>query len=114
MSAEDLKAGIEELRRALDAADAGLSTDEASKEGVRDLSLAVNSLRGGVWEFLKATAAGDFQSLLSRMRVRRAIESCEDVLSEIYAETLSKNAPGLELFRVTLRELSEVGRSAQQ
>jgi hypothetical protein len=114
MSAEDLKTGIDELRRALDAADADLSTDEASKEGVRDLSLAVNSLRGGVWEFLKATAAGDFQSLLSRMRVRRAIENCEEILSEIYAETLSKNAPGLELFRVTLRELCEIGRSAKK
>jgi hypothetical protein len=33
------------------------------------------------------------------------VECCEDVLSDVYAETVTTNTPGLELFRMTLREL---------
>jgi hypothetical protein len=69
---------------------------------LRDLGLAVDNVRKSVWATLSAEYADDYPSFLAKIRVRRANEICQDVLSDLYAETFAPNTSGLEVFRATL------------
>lgn len=106
MTGEELRKTIQGLRSALSGIEDTTSLEELPEEGLRDLGLAVDNVRKSVWSTLSAEYADDFPGFLAKIRVRRANEICQDVLSDLYAETLPPNTSGLELFGATLRELS--------
>ncbi len=108
MDTEKLRTEIDQLRSALKAVDAAVATGDPSPEALQDLGLEVDSLRKSLWAGLTSKHSGDYTAFLGRIRVRRAIETCEDVLADLYAETLPPNIPGLEVFSATLGELAEL------
>ena len=108
MSDQDLKKYIEELRDVLAVAESFLALDQMPPERVKDLGLAVDNLRTSVWVALRTRHAGEQDELLARMRVRRAIDTCDGVLADLYAETLTAATPGFFVFHATLQELSQV------
>ncbi len=108
MQKSEIQNGIDELKSALGIVDIQISKGAASPEGVRDLGMAVDNLRTSIWIMLKAENQDDYEGLLGRTRVRRAVETCEDILSDLYAGSLSASTPGLEVMHATLLELWEV------
>ncbi len=104
----ELRSALSELRGALSVIDPDLAMDEAPRAAVEDLEKAVSGIRGSVWELLKTKHADDYDSYLGKMQLRRATEICEDVLSDLYANTMTSNTPGLHGFHSTLKELSEI------
>ncbi len=107
MSKQDLQRGIDEIRRALAKLDAGLSRGGHPSEGVRDVGLAVENLRRSTWAVLTARHSGDYDAFLAKIRIHRASEACEDLLSDLYAEALPPNMPGLRAFHTALKDLVE-------
>ncbi len=86
---------------------------EPSEEAVRALGEAVDGIRNHAWAALTAEHADDYDQYLATVQVRRAREACENVLADLYAETISSNMPGLEVFGATLRELSRQCAAAE-
>jgi hypothetical protein len=110
MSKQELERGIDEIRRALTKLDAGLSLGEHPSEGVRDVGLAVDNLRRSTWAVLTTRHSGDYDAFLARLRIQRATDACEDLLSDLYAEAVAPNMPGLRAFHAVLKDLVEVCR----
>ncbi len=108
MDTEKLRTEINQLRSALKAVDAGVATADPSPEALQDLGLAVDNLRKSLWAGLTSEYSHDYGAFLGRLRVRRATETCEAVLADLYAETLPPNTAGLEVFSATLGELAEL------
>ncbi len=106
MDSDELLRGLNKLRWVLDVVETEVAEAEPSEEAVRALGEAVSGVRNNVWEVLIAEHADDYDQYLAKVRVRRARETCDDVLADLYAETISRNMPGLEVFGATLRELS--------
>ena len=106
MAGEDLLKAISELRSALYIIEEDLTLEKPGPEAVEALTEAVDNLRGTVWTVLSNQHAGKHEQLLARVRVRRAIELCDEVLSDLYTETLTKSTPGLSVFHATLKDLS--------
>ena len=104
----ELRRSLEVLRDALGALDADLALNDPPQAAVQDLEQAVSGIRSSVWELLKAEHADDYAGYLGKMRLRRAIEICEDVLSDLYADTLAPNTPKLRAFQATLQEFAKV------
>ena len=113
MSDQDLKKYIEELRDVLSVAESFLALEQMPPERVKDLGHAVDNLRTSVWVALRARHAGEQDELLARMRVRRAVDTCEEVLADVYAETLNPATPGFFVFHATLQELSQACAESQ-
>lgn len=104
----ELRKSLDELRGALGALEPDLASDDPPQAAVQDLERAVTGIRSSVWELLKAEHADDYAGYLGKIRLRRAIEICEDVLSDLYADTLAPNTPRLRAFQATLQEFSKV------
>lgn len=110
----------EEIRKCIDAVRSSLNVLDASSgagqpaEGLRDLTQAVTNLRSSIWAVLEGEHAGDYDAFLARVRVSRATDLCEEVLSDLYAGTLVPTAPGIEVFRGALRELNRAWAGAAQ
>lgn len=104
----ELRKSLDELRGALGALEPDLALDDPPQAAVQDLERAVTGIRSSVWELLKAEHADDYAGYLGKIRLRRAIEICEDVLSDLYADTLAPNTPRLRAFQATLQEFSKV------
>jgi hypothetical protein len=111
MSHEELRSVLDEMRRALNVMDPAVTLEDAPAEAVRALGHAVDSVRSNVWTLLTAQHADEYQNYLGKIRVRRATETCEDILAELYADTLSRNIAGLDVFHATLRELARMCRA---
>jgi hypothetical protein len=105
MSYDDLRRGVGQIRTALDVLEATVEKSNRPSEGVRDLGLAVDDLRRSVWAVLTTRHTGNYQDFLARIRIRRATESCEEMLADLHAETVTSNTPGLPVFHATIREL---------
>ncbi len=103
----ELRRALDELRGALGVLESDLALDDAPQAAVQDLAQAVTGIRGSVWEFLKAEHADDYDRYLGKIQLRRAIEILEDVLSDLYADTLAPNTPGLRAFQSALQEFSK-------
>jgi hypothetical protein len=108
VSKQDLQIGIDEIRRALTKFDAGLSFGEHPSEGVRDVGLAVDNLRRSTWAVLTTRHSGDYDAYLARIRIERATDACEDLLSDLYAEAVAPNMPGLKTFHAVLESLVKI------
>jgi hypothetical protein len=91
-----------------------LEADESFDEAVRDLGLAVGNVRRSTWAVLTSAHSDNYENFLARLRVRRATETCEEVLSDLYADTVPATAPGLDLFQAALRELARACQEAAQ
>ncbi len=105
---EALRESIERVRSTLhvmDSKSAGLSS-----EAVEELKRSVDDLRRGVWAILTSRHSGSYEEFLARIRVRRATESCEELLAELYAGTLDAETPGLFSFFASLSEVMKVHR----
>ncbi len=109
MDSDELRTGLDKLRSALNIVEMEIAAAaaEPSQEAVRALGTALNGVRTNVWAVLTAEHADDYDQYLAKVRVRRARETCEEVLADLYADTIPLNMPGLEVFGVTLRELSK-------
>jgi len=114
VTSDEIRRRIDAVRSALNVLDASPGVSNHPAEGLRDLAQAVDDLRRSIWAVLEGEHAGDYPSFLGRVRVSRATDLCEDVLSDLYTGTLAPNAPGIEVFRSTLRELKRAcGREAK-
>ena len=112
MSREELQNHIDKLREALKM----LPADEASelpREGLTDLGFAVDSVRKSVWGVLIAEHTGDYYDFLGKIRVRRATETCRDVMADLQNHAVTPTTPGFEVFHATLRELATAGKTVR-
>ena len=105
VTSDEVRRHIDAVRSALNVLDASPGAANHSTEGLRDLARAVDDLRSSIWAVLEGEHAGDYEGFLARVRVSRATGLFEDVLSELYAGTVTPGAPGIEVFRTALREL---------
>ena len=110
MADDDLRRGMDELRSALNIIEEGSSISAPPAAGLRDLGQAVDNVRKSAWAVLTAEHSGDYQGFLAKIRVRRAIELCQDVLTDLYSDTISPDMPGLAVLTATLTELSSACR----
>ena len=107
MDSDELQRGLDELRSKLNVVEMEIAAAaEPSEEGLRALAAALNGIRNNVWAALTAEHADDYDEYLAKVRVHRARETCEDVLADLYADTIPPTMPGLDVFGATLRELS--------
>ena len=98
---------IAELRSALAALGAQLTRGLTPHENLRDLQNAVDGLRSSLWIVMQQHY-DDEPALLSMMRVRRATETCAEVLTDVEAGTVTTETNGFAVFHATLRELAEL------
>jgi hypothetical protein len=103
---DELRKRLAELRSKLDIIDGELGQGKTPPEAVAAVEQAVSTVRSNIWALLAAQHSEDYQQYLGRIRVRRATETCEEVLADLHADTVAPNAPGLEVFQATLHELS--------
>lgn len=113
MSRSELQNHIDKLREALKMlpvnGDSGLP-----REGLTDLGLAVDGVRKSVWGVLIAEHTGDYHDFLGKIRVRRATETCHDVMTDLQNHDLTPTTPGFEVFHATLRELANAAKTARR
>ena len=119
MSNEGLRKGLDELRSKLRIIDTETEVGHPPEQAVRAVAEALSGARRDVWALLTARHSDDYEGYLTRTRIRRVTEVCEDILADLHADTLAANTVGLEVFRATLRELSDLcarmtGTSAPQ
>ena len=103
----ELQSQIDKLRAVLTVMDTNLELGRIPSEGMHDLQKTIDGLRANVWVLLKAWHRTQEQSFVTRMRVRRARETCDEVLADLSAGTLPAETPGYSVFRATLRELAQ-------
>ncbi len=109
MGDTEVRNALNELREALEVLDAGESATATG--AIHALAGAVDVLRTKVWAFLTTHQAGDLNRYLGEIRVRRATEACDEILADLYAETLAPNTPGLGEFRATLAQVAEISKT---
>jgi hypothetical protein len=102
-----LRKGLGDLRNKLELFDEELGQGQSTPDNIRAVEHAVSAVRANLWALLAAQHSGDYQSYLGKTHVRRAKETCEDVLAELHAETILPTTPGLEVFHAALRHVSE-------
>ncbi len=113
MTNDNLRQGMDQLRSALNIMESDISMGAPPAEGLRDLGQAVDNVRKSAWAVLTAEHSGDYQGFLAKIRVRRAIELSQDVLTDLYADTITRDMPGLIVLAATLQELSTALRGAE-
>ena len=102
-----LQQEIQELRSALATLQEHLGRGVTPHENLRDLQNAVDGLRASLWIVMKQHYDEGEPALLSKMRVRRATETCAEVLGDIEAGTVTTETSGFAVFHSTLQELAE-------
>lgn len=107
MSNQELRKGLDELRGKLAIIETEMQQGQPPEQAVQAVEEAVSTARANVWALLTARHSDDYESYLTRTRIRRATEVCEDILADLHADTLSPHMVGLGVFRATLRELSD-------
>jgi len=100
-----LRLQLDKLKAVLSVVDSNVALGLTPSEDMRDLQQAIDGLRANVWVILKAGHQEQEQAFVNRMRVRRARETCEEVLADLYAGTLTADTPGLTIFHATASEL---------
>lgn len=103
---DELRKRLAELRSKLKIIDGELGHGKTPPEAVAEVEKAVSTVRSNIWALLAAQHSDDYQTYLGRIRVRRATETCEEVLADLHADTLAPSAPGIEVLHATLHELS--------
>ncbi len=103
---DELRKGLAELRSKLKIIDGELGQGKTPPKAVSAAEEAVSTVRSNIWALLAAQHSDDYQTYLGRIRVRRAAETCEEVLADLHADTLAPSATGIEVFHATLHELS--------
>jgi len=103
-----LKDHIDRLRAVLTVVDSNLALGLVPSEGMQDLRAAVDDLRTRAWLILKAGHRVHEQAFVNRVRVRRAVEICEEVLADLYVGAVTPDTPGYSVFRSTVRELANL------
>lgn len=114
VTSDEIRRHIDAVRSALNVLDASPGAANHPSEGLRDLAQAVDNLRSSIWAVLEGEHAGDYDGFLARVRVSRATGLFEEVLSDLYAGTLTPVAPGIEVFRTALRELKSAWAGGAQ
>lgn len=102
-----LRKGLSDLRRRLELFDEELGQGQSTPDNIRAVERAVSAVRANLWELLAAQHSGDYRSYLGKTHVRRATETCEDILADLHAETILPTTPGLEVFHTALRHVSQ-------
>lgn len=98
---EQLRISISRLRRALEATE----KPDADNEVPNDIGLSVDDLRRSLWGVLTTTFTTDAEEYLVTMRVRRASEMLQDLLTDLSTGALSMRAPGTDKLRTVTSEL---------
>ena len=98
---EELRSSIAGLRRALETA----QPYDADHQVPDDVCLAVDDLRRSLWGALTTTAGTDEAEYLVAMRVRRASETLQDVLADLYTGAISIRALGTDELRAATSAL---------
>lgn len=104
---EEIREQIAAVRRAMEEIEASGADAGGDSEGVRLLRRAVDDVRRSVWAVLSAEHEGNLAAYLGEVRLARARVYCEDLLADLYAETLSPGAPGLGDFVGALRAVAK-------
>lgn len=104
MSQEELRGAIDKLRSEVTLLD-GMSLEDPPPERLRDLGWAVDDIRRTVWAIMLAEHSGDYDVFLGQVRVRRANDTCQDVLADL--GDMAPDTEGLEALHTTLQALSQ-------
>jgi hypothetical protein len=112
MNDEKLRQGLDQLRSALSIIDADATLGELPPQSLQDLKVAVDSVRQILWSAAVAQHTGDYEAFLGRVRVRRATETCQELMSDLDTGTVTGNTPGLEVVHAALRQLAGAFKTA--
>lgn len=112
MNPELLKEQVEKLKSTLGTIETQLSAQAVPREGLEDLKNAVDNVRRTVWALLSAAeSTHDYEVLLARFRLNRALELCQQVAVDIGAGLIATDSSELRRFHTTLKDtLSRVER----
>ena len=103
------------IRSMLDNLDAQLSKADAPPEGLEDLKSTVDNLRTNVWAILSASKSANYQALVERFRLRRAIEVTRNQLSDIETGKITIVQPEhIELQILAQRLVERIGGLKRQ
>jgi hypothetical protein len=103
MADASLSQQVTAIRTMLDGLDAQLAQAQAPPEGLEDLKRTVDNLRTNVWAILSASKSANYQTLIERFKLRRAIDITRNVLTEIE----SGKSTGLQPEHIELQILSQ-------
>ena len=104
MSTETFKAQVDNLKRALQAIENQLAQREVPQEGLEDLKRAVDHIRTTVWALITAAESPDnYEVVLARFRLNRAMELCQQVVLDINASFIPIESSELRRFHVTMK-----------
>ena len=103
-----LRERISELRAALSLIEASaLENDSEVPPGLADFKKSVEDTRKSVWAVLTAANANEYHAFVSGFRLRRGIETFDEVRADIESGTVSFVTPGLDELALRLQELLE-------
>ena len=104
MSTETLNEQVDSLKSALRAIEGELAQREVPREGLVDLRKAVDNTRQTVWALLTAAEAPDeYEVVIARFRLNRAMELCQQVVLDINASFIPIDSAELHRFHVIMK-----------
>lgn len=84
-----LRSQVNSIRLTLQALESQVGAGRLPQEALEDLKSAVDEIRLRMWAIMAASAAGSDGLALERFRLRRAIESCDNLSNEFDNGTIS-------------------------
>ena len=111
MTNEEMREGLGKLRSTLTVIDEVATSPSVPPEGLADLGQALDQVRKDVWGVLVAEHSGDYAAYLGKVRVRRAIDTCRDVVADFGSGEVNRDTPGIEVLNAAAREVQTACRA---
>ncbi len=92
------------LKEELERIEGQLTGGEIPAEGLEDFRRAVDSLRMTVWAVLTASESDQYDITITRFRLNRAVESCQQIVGDINSGSIAADSPELRRFHDTIRD----------
>jgi hypothetical protein len=103
----EYQALVAKLREAVDQVETELSETDPDPTALEGLKSTLDSARTSILALLSATGPGDFQGMARKLRLRRAAQVCQNVLSAMVDGRITGGTPGYSDLMTTVTESLE-------
>lgn len=100
---------IQQLKKALEEIEQRLTSGEVPRAVLEDFKMAVDHTRMTVWALISAPQSDQYEiaSAIARFRVKRSVDMCRQIVSDIDTNELAIDSPELQQFFTVLKETLE-------
>jgi len=98
---------VDDLRRGLTEVEAKLTWEDLPGPALEELKAVVDSVRTSLLAYVTAIDPADYQRSLGDLRLRRAAQVCQGVLSGVVDGTIGAFTPGFSRLHSTVDETLE-------